>query len=52
MYKKFIIKDEFARNIFSRSNVDFSMGEATLDRVSESVRKVQDRVLFDHKYVH
>jgi len=52
MYKKFIIEDEFARNMFSRANVDFSMGEATSEGVNESELIFQNRVLFDQKYGH
>jgi len=37
MYKKFKIKNPFSRNMFSRSNMDYSLDDLTSDRVNESV---------------
>jgi len=52
MYKKFIIEDQFARNIFSRSNEDTSIGEVTSEGVNEAVWIFKIRAPFDKKYVH
>jgi len=38
MNEKFMIEDYFARNMFSRSNMDFSLGEITSEGVNGSVR--------------
>jgi len=36
MHRKFMIEDEVARNMFSRSNMDFCMGKVTSEGVKEN----------------
>ena len=51
-YRKFMIEDEFARNMFIWSNMNFCMSEVKLEGVNDNVQKVQDRVLLGQKCVH
>jgi len=52
MYKNFKMKNPFSRNMFGRSNMDYSLDDLTSDGVNESVLNVQDREHLGQKYVH
>jgi len=49
MYRKLIIKESWARNMFSSSNMDFCMADVTLGVIV--YKKVQDEVLLGQKKI-
>jgi len=39
MYKKIMIEDSWVRNMFSRSNMEYSMADVSSEGVNEYVRE-------------